>query len=158
MSARPSQEVVISCDGGARGNPGPAGIGVSIATPRGRVIEEIADAIGIATNNVAEYTAVLRGLRRAGELGAIRATVRSDSQLLVEQLAGNYRVKNATLQRLHREVREAARAFDAVSYVHVPRERNARADALVNRAIDAWLADHPGEAAARGPAQRDLFE
>lgn len=148
----------MSCDGGARGNPGPAGIGVAIATPRGRAVEDIAEAIGVATNNVAEYSAVLRALQRARELGARRVRVRSDSQLLVEQLAGRYRVKNPTLQRLHGEVRAAADAFDDVRYEHVPRERNRRADALVNRAIDEWEAEHPGAPRGQAARQEGLFE
>lgn len=150
--------LVVACDGGARGNPGPAGIGVSIETPRGAVIDEISEAIGVATNNVAEYSAVLAGLRRARELGARKVHVRSDSQLLIEQLRGNYRVKNPTLQRLHAEVRAAARAFGEVDYEHVPRERNRRADALVNRALDAWEAANPDATVPEPPRQGDLLE
>lgn len=149
---------MINCDGGARGNPGPAGIGVSIATEAGKVIEGISEAIGVATNNVAEYTAVLRGLQRAGEMGARAVLVRSDSQLLVEQIRGTYRVKNPTLQRLHAEVRAAARVFESVSYEHVPREQNRRADRLVNQAIDAWEDGNPGANAERHRRQADLFE
>ena len=150
-------KVVASCDGGARGNPGPAGIGVSIKGPRGEVLAEISEAIGHATNNVAEYTAVKRALERAAELGATDVEVVSDSKLLVEQLNGRYRVKNPTLQRLHAEVRGAARGFHTVAYRHVRREKNVRADELVNLAIDAWLqaggeADHPAD-----PGQNPLF-
>jgi ribonuclease HI len=155
--------VVASCDGGARGNPGPAGIGVEIRGPRGRLLAEIAEPIGRATNNVAEYTAVLRALERAAELGATEVVVRSDSKLLVEQLSGTYRVKSPTLRRLHQEVRAAARRFRRVTYEHVPRERNRRADALANRAMDAWEAtrgdaalgeEGPGEAVRAGPGDR----
>jgi ribonuclease HI len=149
--------VVVRCDGGARGNPGPAGIGVSITTPRGQRLEEIAEALGNATNNVAEYTAVLRGLEAARRLGARRVSVVSDSKLLVEQLNGNFRVRNPTLQRLHADVRAAAKAFEEVGYSHVPRERNRRADELVNLAIDRWLAEHPDEGEVRRPRQGDLF-
>ena len=149
--------VVANCDGGARGNPGPAGIGVTIRAPRGPVLAEISEAIGHATNNVAEYTAVLRALERAAELGATDVLIRSDSKLLVEQLSGNYRVKNPTLQRLHAEARALARAFPHVRYEHVPRERNRRADELVNVAIDAWLGDHPDEPGPNDPQQDQLF-
>ena len=149
--------VVANCDGGARGNPGPAGIGVSIRAPHGPVLAEISEAIGHATNNVAEYTAVRRALERAAELGATDVLIRSDSKLLVEQLSGNYRVKNPTLQRLHGEVRALARGFPHVRYEHVPRERNKRADQLVNIAIDAWLGEHPDEPPDDDPEQAPLF-
>ena len=150
-------KVVANCDGGARGNPGPAGIGVSIRAPRGKVVAEIAEAIGHATNNVAEYTAVKRALERAAELEATDVLIRTDSKLLVEQLKGNYRVKNPTLQKLHAEVRALAKRFPKVAYEHVPRERNRRADALVNQAIDAWLGEHPDEPPMDDPEQETLF-
>lgn len=150
-------KLVANCDGGARGNPGPAGIGVTIRGSRGGVVAEVSEAIGAATNNVAEYTAVLRALERSAELGATDVVVRSDSKLLVEQLNGNYRVKNPTLQRLHAEVRAAAKALRRVAYEHVPRERNRRADELVNLAIDAWLAEHPEGPPADDPEQERLF-
>ena len=151
-------KVVANCDGGARGNPGPAGIGCSIrSAPRGKVLAEISEAIGAATNNVAEYTAVKRALERAAELGATDVLIRTDSKLLVEQLKGNYRVKNATLQKLHAEVRALAKPFAKVEWEHVPRERNRRADELVNLAIDAWLGEHPDEPPADDPEQERLF-
>ncbi len=150
-------KVVANCDGGARGNPGPAGIGVTIRGPRGRVLAELSEVIGVATNNVAEYTAVLRALQQSAELRATAVVVRTDSQLLVQQLNGAYRVKNPTLQRLHAEVRGAARAFASVVYEHVPRTRNRRADELVNLAIDAWLAEHPNELPDDDPEQERLF-
>lgn len=132
--------MIVSCDGAARGNPGPAGIGVVIADDDGRVVDEIARGLGIATNNQAEYTAVIEGLKRAKELGARRITVRSDSRLLVEQLEGRFRVRNPTLQRLHQEVRKLAADFELVRYEHVPRERNREADRLANAGVDALLA------------------
>ena len=150
-------KVVAFCDGGARGNPGPAGIGVTMRTPSKKVVAEISEAIGHATNNVAEYTAVKRALERARELGAIEVEIVTDSKLLVEQLNGRYRVKNPTLQRLHAEVRAAARHFVSVTYRHVPRERNKRADALVNLAIDAWLQEHDALAPWDDPEQSPLF-
>ena len=150
-------KVVAFCDGGARGNPGPAGVGVSIKGPRGKVLAEISEAIGHATNNVAEYTAVKRALERAAELGATDVEIVSDSKLLVEQLNGHYRVKNPTLQRLHAEVRSTARGFKTVTYRHVRREKNVRADELVNLAIDAWLAAGGEPEAPRDPGQKPLF-
>lgn len=132
--------MIVHCDGAARGNPGPAGIGVQITDGHGRVLAEIAEGIGVATNNQAEYRAAVAGLRRAHELGASELTLRSDSRLLVEQLAGRFRVKNPTLQRLHKEAREAAAAFRRVRFEHVPREENTEADRLANEGVDAWLA------------------
>jgi ribonuclease HI len=133
--------VVLNCDGAARGNPGPAGIGVVIAASDGTVLDTIARGIGETTNNVAEYTAVIEGLRRASALGAQDVLVRSDSRLLVEQLSGRYRVKAPHLQRLHGEALELARRFARIRFEHVPRGRNAEADRLANVGVDAWLAD-----------------
>jgi ribonuclease HI len=142
--------VIVHCDGAARGNPGPAGIGVHITDGHGKVLAEIAEGIGVATNNQAEYRAAIAGLARAKELGATEITLRSDSHLLIEQLAGRYRVKNATLQVLHKQAREIATSFHRVRFEHVPRERNKDADRLANVGVDAWLA---GEGASwRRPA------
>ena len=151
-------EVVVYTDGGARGNPGPAGIGVHVTSKSGRTLAEVAEAIGHATNNVAEYTAVIRGLERAADLGARRVLVRADSLLVVEQLGGTYRVKNPTLRRLHEEARGLAKRFERVTYEHVPRAQNKRADALVNRAIDAWEAEHGDEPPPVSPEQDTLFD
>ena len=101
---------------------------------------EIARGIGEATNNVAEYTAAIEGLTLAQELGARTVTVRSDSQLLVNQLNGRYRVKTPHLQPLHRRVRSLVASFDRVSFEHVGRELNGEADRLANEGVDAWLA------------------
>jgi ribonuclease HI len=132
--------LIVACDGAARGNPGPAGIGVHIATEDGSLIAEIARGIGEATNNVAEYTAVIEGLSLAEELGARTVTLRSDSQLLVNQLTGRYRVKTPHLQPLHQRVRALAAGFDRISFEHVRRERNQEADRLANEGVDRWLA------------------
>jgi ribonuclease HI len=132
--------LIVACDGAARGNPGPAGIGVQITTWDGAVVAEIARGIGEATNNVAEYTAAIEGLTLAQELGARTVTVRSDSQLLVNQLTGRYRVKTPHLQPLHRRVRSLVASFDRVSFEHVGRELNGEADRLANEGVDAWLA------------------
>jgi ribonuclease H / adenosylcobalamin/alpha-ribazole phosphatase len=113
---------------------------VEITDEDGGVVAEIAEGIGVATNNVAEYTAAIRGLERARELGATRALLRSDSRLLIEQLAGRWKVKNPTLQLLHHEARSLIKGFEQVRLEHVRRERNVQADALANRGVDEWLA------------------
>jgi len=132
--------LILHCDGAARGNPGPAGIGVRIADGAGTTVAEIAEGIGVATNNVAEYTAAIRGLERARDLGASEVHLRSDSRLLIEQLAGRWKIKNQNLIRLHREARALVEAFERVTYEHVRRERNVEADRLANAGVDAWLA------------------
>jgi ribonuclease HI len=114
---------------------------VHIRTPDGTVVEEIARGIGQTTNNVAEYTAVIEALRRSAELGAEEVEVRSDSQLLVEQLAGRYRVRNAGLKPLHAEVVRLASGFRRIRFRHVRREDNRDADRLANLGVDAWLAE-----------------
>ncbi len=113
---------------------------MEITDEDGGVVAEIAEGIGVATNNVAEYTAAIRGLERARELGATRALLRSDSRLLIEQLAGRWKVKNPTLQLLHHEARSLIKGFEQVRLEHVRRERNVQADALANRGVDEWLA------------------
>jgi ribonuclease HI len=129
--------VIMNCDGAARGNPGPAGIGVVLAAPDGTVLAEIAEGIGEATNNVAEYTAAIRGLERAAELGIDGVLLRSDSQLLVNQLSGVYRVKSEHLRPLARRVAALAASFPGgVRFEHVPREQNKEADRLANVGVD----------------------
>jgi probable phosphoglycerate mutase len=130
---------------------------VEITDEDGEVVAEVAEGIGVATNNVAEYTAAIRGLERARELGATRILLRSDSRLLIEQLAGRWKVKNATLQVLHHEARSLINGFEEVRFEHVRRERNVQADALANRGVDEWLA---GEGASweRAPPSPRLWE
>lgn len=142
MRALPADpgHLIVACDGAARGNPGPAGIGVQITAEDGTVVAEIARGIGEATNNVAEYTAAIEGLERAEELGARVVTVRSDSLLLVNQLTGRFRVKTPHLQPLHRRARNLVAGFDRVTFEHVRRELNTEADRLANEGVDAWLA------------------
>ncbi|HEY1285871.1 MAG TPA: ribonuclease HI family protein [Solirubrobacterales bacterium] len=130
------QKLLVNVDGGARGNPGPAAIGVVVQSPEGEVLEEIGERIGAATNNVAEYRALLLGIRRAAELGASEVELVGDSELIVRQVKGEYRVKDATLRELHAEVAKALRPFESWSIRHVRREHNAGADLLVNRALD----------------------
>jgi ribonuclease HI len=128
--------VVIHTDGASRGNPGPAAIGVVIQEPGGRILAEFGEALPPTTNNVAEYTAVIRALERAAELGAQRVQVKMDSQLVVRQLNGAYRVKHADMLPLYRRVLELIQRFDAVTFEHVPREDNSEADRLANQALD----------------------
>jgi ribonuclease HI len=132
----PGRTLVLHVDGGARGNPGPAAIGVVISGADGEVIEEIAETIGVASNNVAEYRAVIRGLQRAAELGAEEVRIVNDSELVARQLSGVYKVKHAAMQGLHAEARAALQGFVRWSIESVPRAQNAGADALVNRALD----------------------
>jgi len=134
-------KVIVETDGAARNNPGPAGIGAVVRTPDGEVLGEIAEGLGETTNNVAEYTAVIRGLEEAKRLGAHEVLLRSDSQLLINQLTGRYRVKAPHLQPLHRRVRALLAAFAKVDLEHVPRERNVEADRLANLGVDRWLAE-----------------
>ena len=129
-------EVVVWTDGGARGNPGPAGYGVSITDRDGNVLAEFGDGIGWQTNNVAEYRGVIAGLERARDLGARRVEVRADSLLVVNQQLGRWKIKNEGLRPLAAEVQRLARGFQRVTWRHVPRERNRRADALANEAMD----------------------
>jgi ribonuclease HI len=130
-------KLVLHVDGGARGNPGPAAIGVVISAPGGEVIDELAERIGATTNNVAEYRAVLRGLARARELGASEVEIVGDSQLIARQLTGAYKVKHPSMRPLHAQALEALRGFERWSIRTVPRDQNAGADALVNQALDA---------------------
>lgn len=129
--------VVVHVDGGARGNPGPAAVGAVVTDPGGELLDEASEPIGVATNNVAEYRAVMLGARRARELGATEVEIVNDSELVARQLQGAYRVKHAGLRPLHREATDALRAFARWEIRSVPRARNARADELVNAALDA---------------------
>ena len=129
-------KVVVHVDGGARGNPGPAAAGAVISTPEGDVLDEAAEVIGTATNNAAEYRGVLLGLSRARELGATEVELVNDSELVARQLTGAYRVKHPDLKPLHAAALDALRGFGRWSVRSVPRAQNARADALVNQALD----------------------
>jgi ribonuclease HI len=135
------RRVRVFSDGAARGNPGPAGAGAVILDEDGRVLARLGRFLGKQTNNVAEYQALLLGLRRARQMGAREVEVRSDSQLLIRQLQGKYGVKNEVLKRLHEEALALLRSFDRYELVHVPREQNALADEMSNRAIDEQLTD-----------------
>ncbi|MCK8646365.1 bifunctional RNase H/acid phosphatase [Mycobacterium colombiense] len=131
-------KVVIEADGGSRGNPGPAGYGAVVWTEdRTTVLAEAKQAIGRATNNVAEYRGLIAGLDDALNLGATEAAVYLDSKLLVEQMSGRWKVKHPDLIELHAEARDRARRFARISYSWIPRERNTHADRLANEAMDA---------------------
>lgn len=128
--------ITLYIDGGARGNPGPAGFGVRVEAADGTVIDEFHESIGVATNNVAEYRGLLAALRYALARGEHDVLVRSDSQLLVRQMQGRYKVRHPGLQPLHAEAQRLVAAIGRVRFEHVRREANARADQLANRAID----------------------
>ena len=127
----------LSTDGGARGNPGPAAFGYVLETEDGTVLAAHGETIGVATNNVAEYRALVEGLRKARELQVDEVEVVSDSELLVRQMSGDYKVKNEALRRLYEEATELADGFEKVTYTAVRREHNELADRLVNEALDA---------------------
>jgi ribonuclease HI len=127
----------INIDGAARGNPGPAAVGLVIADSSGKTVHEFGQCIGHATNNVAEYHALLHALDQALELGAESIQVRSDSELLVRQMNGLYRVKHEQLLPLFLAAREKCRNFASVEFIHLPRSQNRRADQLANMALDA---------------------
>jgi ribonuclease HI len=131
-----SFDAVMWTDGAARGNPGPAGIGAIIKTVEGETLATCSESFGRATNNAAEYAALLMGLRRALQLGLRRLDVRADSELLVRQLRGEYRVKNAKLKPLYEEATKLLSQFEVWALRHVPREANAEADRLANEGID----------------------
>jgi ribonuclease HI len=131
-----ASRLVVHVDGGARGNPGPAAIAAVIAAPDGTIVEDRSETIGSATNNVAEYQALLLGIERARALGAGEIELVGDSELVVRQVRGEYRVKDAALRDLHARVREALEGFERWSIRNVPREENEHADRLVNEALD----------------------
>jgi ribonuclease HI len=129
-------KVVVNVDGGSRGNPGPAAIAAVVQDAGGGVLEESAEPIGRATNNVAEYRALLLGIERAAALGATELELVGDSELIVRQVEGRYKVKDATMKELHAQVRKALAGFEDWSIRHVRRELNSEADRLVNEALD----------------------
>ena len=132
----PVESVVVNVDGGARGNPGPAAIAAVAHDEAGEVLAERSETIGAATNNVAEYRAMLLGIELARELGASELELVGDSELIVRQVRGEYKVKQDHLRPLHTKVRDELRGFGRWSVRNVPRAENARADELVNEALD----------------------
>jgi len=131
-----SAAIVAYIDGGARGNPGPAGFGVRVERQDGTLVEEFCESIGVATNNVAEYRALLAALEWAQRHGCTAVHVRSDSLLLVQQMLGNYKVKNEGLRALYVRARLLAVEIGRVTFEHVGRAKNANADRLANAAMD----------------------
>ncbi len=132
-----TEKIIVYTDGGARGNPGPAAIGVVFPDLK----KEYGEKIGIATNNIAEYKAVIFGLKKAKQLlkdeyGKIEIEIRSDSELLVHQMNGKYKVKNENLKHLFVEAQNLLKDFKNVTFVHIPREKNKEADKMVNNALD----------------------
>jgi len=132
-------KVIVHVDGGARGNPGPAAAACVISSPDGEVLGEHSELLGRQTNNVAEYRALLLGLARARELGADEVEVIGDSELIAKQVNGLYKVKHAAMKPLYLDAMQALRGFASWSIRTVPRAQNARADALVNQALDGAI-------------------
>jgi ribonuclease HI len=129
-------KLTVNVDGGARGNPGPAAIGVVVRDADGGVVEEVGETIGAATNNVAEYRALLRGVELAAAHGATELELIGDSELVVRQIEGRYKVKNAAMKELYAQAKKALADFDSWEIRHVRRAQNADADKLVNEALD----------------------
>jgi ribonuclease H / adenosylcobalamin/alpha-ribazole phosphatase len=142
-----TRPLLIEADGGSRGNPGPAGYGAVVRdASSGEVLAELSEAIGHATNNVAEYSGLLAGLRAAARLGpGADAEIRMDSKLVVEQMSGRWKIKHPDLRPLAVQASQAARALGRVTYTWVPRERNKHADRLANEAMDAAAARRIGD-------------
>lgn len=129
--------VILWSDGAARGNPGPAGAGAILKKPNGELLAECSEYLGHTTNNIAEYKALLLGLERALELGVRRIEVRADSELLIKQLRGQYRVRHENLKPLFETAKQLLDRFDATRLTHVRREQNGEADRLANAGIDS---------------------
>lgn len=128
--------MILNTDGGARGNPGPGAIGVVIKNAKGEVVFELGRYLGVCTNNEAEYKALEAGMQSALEKKFADLTCNLDSELVVKQLNGEYKVKNDRLQILYKKIKELEKKFEKISYHHVPRAKNKEADALVNKVLD----------------------
>lgn len=155
-------KVLVEADGGSRGNPGPAGFGaVVLDADHDTVLAERKEAIGRATNNVAEYRGLIAGLEAATELGAVEVAVSMDSKLIVEQMSGRWKVKHPDLIPLQRRAAELAAGFERISYTWIPRERNSHADRLANEAMDAAagiVSAPPAVTPAAGPAEEPVAD
>ena len=147
---------IIHADGGARGNPGPAGIGVVLEDADGEVIGEIAQGIGEATNNVAEYSALIAGLELALEKGVTEVEIFMDSELVVSQVTGAWKIKNDRLRSLAVRARSLMNIFEKSAIRHVPREQNADADKLANQGMDLALLDWDAE--RESPGQQSFLD
>ena len=144
---------ILNTDGGARGNPGPAGIGVVLRTEDGEILAEIAKGIGWATNNVAEYEALIVGLEIAHEHGITEIEIQVDSELVMNQMSGNWKIKNERLLSLAVKARSLVERFDSAEIKHVRRAHNTRADRLANAGMDEAM-----EKGLVGPDQQNLLE
>lgn len=133
------EKVIIFTDGGARGNPGPAGIGAVIYDHNKKVIAEISEFLGVTTNNQAEYRALIAAFKKAHELGAVELDCYLDSELVVKQLKHEYKVKNKDLAPLFLMIYNLSLNFKKISYTHIPREQNKQADRLANEAMDRGI-------------------
>src|SRR5829696_5951796 len=149
-------KLIVNVDGGARGNPGPAAIGAVVRSPGGEVLEERGERIGTATNNVAEYRALLLGIERAAARGASEVDLVGDSELIVRQVKGEYKVKDAALRELHAQVKRDLVGFQRWSISHVRRSENAEADRLVNQVLDGELEAGEPRAIAAEPSADPL--
>ena len=138
-----TQRVVICADGASRGNPGPVAIGATVKDEQGRLLASISRRIGITTNNQVEYRAVIMALQKAIRLGARWVDIKLDSELVVKQLNGQYRVKRAALKPLHQQVKQLIGRLEDFTITHVPRQQNAEADALANRALNLSRQNKP---------------
>ena len=137
MKQMANKHLVINTDGGARGNPGPAGIGLVIKNEAGELLYSYGGYIGETTNNVAEYSALIKALEESVNLGGTSLLIQMDSELIVKQMQGVYKIKQPTLQELATKVLALLKKFESYNFVHVRREFNKEADALVNQALDA---------------------
>jgi broad specificity phosphatase PhoE/ribonuclease HI len=151
-----TRTLVIEADGGSRGNPGPAGYGALVTDGQtGEVLAELHDSLGVTTNNVAEYSGLIAGLRAAGELApGADVQVRMDSKLVVEQMSGRWQIKDPNLRTLATHAREAAGGLGRISYTWIPRAKNTRADRLANQAMDAAKGGEPSGVSASGAPSR----
>lgn len=161
MSRPRRLKVIVEADGGARGNPGPAGYGAVVReAATGEILVERAESIGVTTNNVAEYSGLIAGLQAAADLGAVEVEARMDSKLVVEQMSGRWQIKHPALRPLAAQAAALVRRFETVRFTWVPRERNRRADALANAAMDgkpppeADTQPEPGKPAPSGGGPR----
>jgi len=148
-------KATLHTDGGARGNPGPAGIGVVLTDASGKVLGEIAEGIGRATNNVAEYKALIAGLKLAKELGVTDLAIRVDSELVAQQIRGDWKIKKDTLRVLAIDARRLMNGFASAEISNVPREQNADADKLANQGMDQAELDL--ELDAESPPEQQTF-
>jgi ribonuclease HI len=132
------KHLLIFSDGGSRGNPGPAGAGAVVCDAKGKVLKKLKKYLGEATNNVAEYEGLLLGLKEAAKLKPEQVTCYADSLLVMEQMAGNWKVKHVDMKPLHKKASLLAAKFAKISYHHIPREKNALADEMANQAMDEF--------------------